>query len=49
MERASLAAFNGDEMVGCMKVQYKPSAQEVHRVFLDGGVHPAYRRRGIGS
>ncbi|WP_086661035.1 GNAT family N-acetyltransferase [Lentzea kentuckyensis] len=49
MERGSLAAFDGDAMVGYMKVQYKPSAEEVHRVFLDGGVHPAYRRRGIGT
>jgi mycothiol synthase len=49
MERGSLAAFDGDVMAGYMKVQYKPSAQEIHRVFLDGGVHPAHRRRGIGT
>ncbi|MEV8443741.1 GNAT family N-acetyltransferase [Actinosynnema sp. NPDC051121] len=49
LERASLAAFDGDVMVGYMKVRHKPSAQEVHRVFLDGGVHPDYRRRGIGA
>ncbi len=47
--RASLAAFDGETLVGYMKVRHKASATEVHRVFLDGGVHPAYRRRGIGT
>jgi mycothiol synthase len=49
LERASLAAFDGDVMVGFMKVRYKASVEEVHRVLLDGGVHPAYRRRGVGT
>ncbi|MFT7839162.1 GNAT family N-acetyltransferase [Saccharothrix sp. BKS2] len=49
LERGSLAAFDGDVMVGYMKVRYKPSAEEVHRVFLDGGVHPDHRRRGVGT
>ncbi|MEV6648923.1 GNAT family N-acetyltransferase [Amycolatopsis sp. NPDC051371] len=49
LERGSLAAFDGDTMVGYMKIRFKPSAAEVHRVFLDGGVHPAHRRRGIGT
>jgi mycothiol synthase len=49
LERASLAAFAGDVMVGYMKATYKPSAAEVHRVFVDGGVHPDHRRRGIGA
>ncbi|MFJ4105786.1 GNAT family N-acetyltransferase [Amycolatopsis japonica] len=49
LERASLAAFDGDVMAGYMKIRFKPSADEIHRVFLDGGVHPAYRRRGIGG
>ncbi|MET9267132.1 GNAT family N-acetyltransferase [Amycolatopsis sp. NPDC004079] len=49
LERASLAAFDGDRMVGYMKVRYKLFADEVDRVFLDGGVHPAHRRRGIGA
>ncbi|MBE1492930.1 ribosomal protein S18 acetylase RimI-like enzyme [Amycolatopsis lexingtonensis] len=49
LERASLAVFDGEVMVGYMKVRHKASAEEVHRVFLDGGVHPAYRRRGIGT
>ncbi|MFJ8909827.1 GNAT family N-acetyltransferase [Amycolatopsis sp. NPDC102389] len=49
LERASLAAFDGDVMAGYMKIRFKPSVEEVHRVFLDGGVHPGYRRRGIGG
>ncbi|MET9228406.1 GNAT family N-acetyltransferase [Lentzea sp. NPDC003310] len=49
LERASLAVFDGEVMVGYMKVQYRPTAVEVHRVSLDGGVHPSYRRRGIGT
>ncbi|WP_284747265.1 GNAT family N-acetyltransferase [Amycolatopsis sp. RTGN1] len=49
LERGSLAAFDGDAMIGYMKIRYKPSAAEVHRVFLDGGVHPAHRRRGVGT
>ena len=49
LERASLAAFDGDVMVGFMKARYKPVAEDVHRIFIDGGVHPAYRRRGIGT
>ncbi|MEY9930752.1 mycothiol synthase [Catenulispora sp. GP43] len=49
LERASLGAFDGDIMVGFMKVSYKPATEEVHRVSMDGGVHPDYRRRGIGT
>ena len=49
LERASLAAFDGDVMVGYMKVRFKPSADAEHRVMLDGGVHPGYRRQGIGT
>ncbi|WP_323330517.1 GNAT family N-acetyltransferase [Amycolatopsis sp., V23-08] len=42
-------AFDGDTMIGYVKIRYKPFADEVHRVFLDGGVHPGHRRRGIGT
>ncbi|MEV6903250.1 GNAT family N-acetyltransferase [Amycolatopsis sp. NPDC051372] len=49
LERASLAAFDGDMMVGYMKIRYKRFAEETHRVYLDGGVHPDFRRRGIGT
>ncbi|MCR3746499.1 GNAT family N-acetyltransferase [Lentzea californiensis] len=49
LERGSLAVFDGDVMAGYMKIQYRPTATEVHRVSLDGGVHPSYRRQGIGT
>ncbi len=49
LERASLAAFDGDVMVGFMKASYKPATEEVHQVLIDGGVHPDYRRRGVGT
>lgn len=49
LEHASLAAFDGDTMVGYMKIRYKPAPDDVHRVFLDGAVHPAHRRRGVGT
>jgi ribosomal protein S18 acetylase RimI-like enzyme len=49
LSRASLCAFDGDTMVGYMKVRHKPLATEVHRVTLDGGVHPSYRRSGVGA
>jgi mycothiol synthase len=49
LERASLAAFAGEVMVGYMKATYNPVAEEVDRVFVAGGVHPDYRRRGVGT
>ncbi|MEU5694544.1 GNAT family N-acetyltransferase [Actinosynnema sp. NPDC020468] len=49
LERASLAAFDGEVMVGYMKIRHKPTATEVHRVVLDGGVHPDHRGRGVGA
>ncbi|MGI5504362.1 GNAT family N-acetyltransferase [Lentzea sp. CA-135723] len=36
-------------MAGYMKIQYRPTVMDVHRVLLDGGVHPSYCRRGIAS
>ncbi|MEU6345008.1 GNAT family N-acetyltransferase [Streptomyces sp. NPDC046977] len=47
--RASLAAFDGDVMVGYTKATYKPTAEEIHRVMVEGGVHPDYRRQGVGT
>jgi mycothiol synthase len=49
LERASLGAFDGDVMVGNMKVSYRPATEDVHRVLINGGVHPDYRHRGIGT
>jgi mycothiol synthase len=49
LERGSLAVFDGDVMVGFMKTRYQPAAEAVHRIVMDGGVAPDYRRKGIGS
>jgi mycothiol synthase len=49
LERSSLAAFDGDVMIGYMKANHRPVADGEHRVFVDGGVHPEHRRRGIGT
>jgi mycothiol synthase len=49
LERGSLAAFDGDVLVGFMKCRYEPDAEKVHRVVMDGGVAPGYRRKGLGS
>jgi mycothiol synthase len=49
LERASLGAFDGERMVGYSNVMWRPDVVEVHRVMLDGGVHPEYRRQGIGT
>lgn len=48
-ERGSLGAFDGDVMVGYMKTPVRPPGNGVHRVFIDGGVHPDYRRQGVGT
>lgn len=49
LERGSLAAFDGGVMVGFMMTRYQPAAEDVHRVVMDGGVAPDYRRKGLGS
>jgi mycothiol synthase len=49
LERGSLAAFDGDVMIGFMKTRYQPTAEDVHRVVMDGGVAPGYRRTGVGT
>jgi mycothiol synthase len=48
-ERGTLAAFDGDVMVGYSLTTHKPLAETEHRVFVQGGVDPAYRRHGIGT
>ena len=46
--RGSLCVHDGEVMVGysCLA---PGSADQVHQMSLFGGVHPAYRRQGIGS
>ncbi|GAB2607540.1 N-acetyltransferase [Paractinoplanes abujensis] len=49
LERGSLAAFDGDVMAGFMKTRYQATPDGVHRITMDGGVAPAYRRQGLGT
>jgi mycothiol synthase len=48
-ERASIAAFDGDVLVGYSAAVVRPLATTEHRVMLEGTVRPEYRRRGIGT
>ncbi|WP_194911138.1 GNAT family N-acetyltransferase [Catenulispora rubra] len=49
LARGSLGVFDGEAMVGYFLAKHKPLAVGQHRVMLEGGVHPVYRRRGIGA
>ncbi|NUP46476.1 MAG: GNAT family N-acetyltransferase [Catenulispora sp.] len=49
LARASIAAFDGDLLVGYLTAAVKPLATVEHRVMLEGTVRPDYRRRGIGT
>ena len=47
--RDSLAAVAPDgELVAWGLVRVTRTVRDVHRVFLEGGVHPRYRRHGVG-
>lgn len=47
--RGSLAVYDGAAMVGYGVLVSGSEADPVHEMRHDGGVHPAYRGRGIGS
>ncbi|MFF6806779.1 GNAT family N-acetyltransferase [Streptomyces sp. NPDC012616] len=47
--RGTVGVFDGDLMVGYSSAAHKPFAEGVHRVVVSGGVHPDYRRRGLGA
>ncbi|MFE5604720.1 GNAT family N-acetyltransferase [Streptomyces coelicoflavus] len=49
LERGTVGVFDGDRMVGYSSAAHKPLVDEVHRVTVSGGVHPRYRRRGLGA
>ncbi|MFD0633575.1 GNAT family N-acetyltransferase [Catenulispora yoronensis] len=49
LPRASVAAFDGDLLVGYLTAMVRPLATGEHRVLLDGTVRPTHRRRGIGT
>jgi mycothiol synthase len=49
LARGSIAAFDGDLLVGYLTVMVRPLATAEHRVWLDGTVRPTHRRRGVGD
>jgi mycothiol synthase len=42
-------AFSGDNLVGYATVHLNPGSESLARAFCMGGVHPDYRRQGIGT
>jgi mycothiol synthase len=47
--RGSLAIYDGRTMVGFGVLTYRSTADPVHNMRHVGGVHPAYRGRGVGG
>ncbi|MEV1173329.1 GNAT family N-acetyltransferase [Nonomuraea sp. NPDC049784] len=48
LAEGTLAARDGDRIVAFGYLPARQSADGLHMVHLTGGVHPAYRRRGLG-
>jgi mycothiol synthase len=48
-ERGSVAIFHDGLMVGYGLLAARAAADSVHEMQYQGGVHPAYRGRGVGS
>jgi mycothiol synthase len=47
--RGSIAIYDGRTMVGYGVLTSRSEAEPVHEMRHDGGVHPSYRGRGLGS
>jgi mycothiol synthase len=47
--RGSMAVYDGAVMVGYAALRSRAAADPVHQMRLQGGVHPDYRDRGLGS
>lgn len=47
--RGSKAVYDGDTMVGYCVLTAQSTADPVHEMRQQGGVHPAYRSRGLGG
>jgi mycothiol synthase len=47
--QGSIAVYDGRTMVGYGLLAFRSVADPVHHVSYDGGVHPSYRRRGLGG
>ncbi len=48
VESGTRAVWDGDKLIAFGTLRCGPTGDPSHRVFFDGVVHPAYRRRGIG-
>ena len=42
-------AFSGDDLVGYATIHLNPGSESLSRAFCMGGVHPDFRRQGIGT
>jgi mycothiol synthase len=49
LPRGSIAAYDGGTMAGYGMLTARMAADPVHEMYVSGGVHPAYRRRGLGG
>ncbi|QKW30356.1 GNAT family N-acetyltransferase [Streptomyces seoulensis] len=49
LARGTVGVFDGDRMAGYSSAAHKKHVEDVHRVTVSGGVHPRYRRRGLGA
>ena len=47
--RGTIAAFDGNRMVAAGVLAARAEADPVHAMHYEGGVHPAYRGRGLGA
>ncbi|GGS87144.1 N-acetyltransferase [Planobispora rosea] len=48
MAEGTLGAWDGDRLVACGVLMARAAAEPVHQMGMWGGVHPGYRRRGLG-
>ena len=48
-DKDMVGAFHGELMVGYFSVYARSASGELHKVELEGGVHPDWRGRGIGT
>jgi mycothiol synthase len=48
-DRGSVGVHDATSLAGYGVLNSRPLADQVHRMRFDGGVHPAYRRRGVGG
>ena len=49
LENGTMAAFDGETLIGHCFVYARTTAEPVHQMQCGGTVDPAYRRRGLGS